>query len=79
MGNLTKIYRQVAPTDEEKIIDVEGDGSETGSGEPKETEKKNCKDLTALIGLELVVDYVKHGNNKDGKNDQNVKFCQNSS
>lgn len=75
MGNLTKIYKQVAP-EEEKIIDVEGDGPETTQNE--ESEKKDCKDLTALIGLELVVDYVKHGNNKDGKNDQNVKCCQNS-
>lgn len=72
MGNLTKIYKQVAP-DEEKIIDVEGDGPETSQTE--EGEKKDCKDLTALIGLELVVDYVKHGNNK---NDKSIKCCQNS-
>lgn len=76
MGNLTKIYKQVAP-EEEKIIDVEGDGPETTQSEV--SEKKDCKDLTALIGLELVVDYVKHGNNKDGQNDQNVnKCCHNS-
>ncbi|VVC36754.1 Hypothetical protein CINCED_3A011074 [Cinara cedri] len=72
MGNLTKIYKQVAP-EEEKIIDVEGDGPETTQSE--ENEKKDCKDLTALIGLELVVDYVKHGNNKGGQNDQHVNKC----
>lgn len=72
MGNLTKIYKNVAP-EEEKIIDVEGDGPETSPAE--ESEKKDCKDLTALIGLELVVDYVKHGNNKSGPN---VKCCQNT-
>lgn len=75
MGNLTKIYKQVAP-DEERIIDVEGDdGPETCGGQTEENEKKDCKDLTALIGLELVVDYVKHGNNKNGQND--IKCCQN--
>lgn len=86
MGHLTQIYRQVVPpassaTDEEKIIDVEGndDGPETNKAGPDEqqTEKKDCKDLTALIGLELVVDYVKHGNGKDGRNEPNVKCCRN--
>jgi len=75
MGNLTKIYRHVAP-EEERIIDVEGDGPETAAAET--SDKKDCKDLTALIGLELVVDYVKHGNNKNGQNEQSVKCCQNS-
>lgn len=83
MGNLTEIYRQVAPQpplDDEKIIDVEGDGPEASVGctRPEEGEKKDCKDLTALIGLELVVDYVKHGHGKGDPNEQTVKCCQNS-
>lgn len=77
MGNLTKIYKHVAP-DEERIIDVEGDDGPETSDQTEENDKKDCKDLTALIGLELVVDYVKHGSNKNGKNEQNVKCCQNS-
>lgn len=78
MGNLTEIYRQVAPPlplDDEKIIDVEGDGPEAPA---EEGEKKDCKDLTAVIGLELVVDYVKHGHGKGDPNEQTVKCCQNS-
>lgn len=85
MGNLTEIFRQAAPltpqpSDEEKIIvDVEGDGPEVSPGGPEEGEKKNCKDLTALIGLELVVDYVKHGGNKGDPNGLGAnKCCQNS-
>ncbi|XP_050428127.1 uncharacterized protein LOC126838064 [Adelges cooleyi] len=78
MGNLTKIYKQVTP-EEEKVIDVEGDEStETEISKPEEGEKKDCKDLTALIGLELVVDYVKHGKNKSEQNEQTVRCCQNS-
>lgn len=78
MGNLTKIYRHVAP-EEERIIDVEGDGPEVASAAAETaTEKKDCKDLTALIGLELVVDYVKHGNNKGGQSERSVKCCENS-
>lgn len=85
MGNLTEIFRQAAPltpqsSDEEKIIvDVEGDGPEVSPDRPEEGEKKNCKDLTALIGLELVVDYVKHGGNKGDPNGLGAnKCCQNS-
>ncbi|XP_050536041.1 uncharacterized protein LOC126902625 isoform X2 [Daktulosphaira vitifoliae] len=77
MENLTKIYKQVAP-EEENIIDVEGDES-TGleTSKTEKSDKKDCEDLTALIGLELVVDYVKHGTNKNESQKQKTKAFKN--
>nr|CAD7262048.1 unnamed protein product [Timema shepardi] len=55
LQNLSRIYQDVrAKQDKTEEADKEGDKQEEGEG------KARCKDLRALIGLELVVDYVKH-------------------
>ncbi|CAB3371205.1 Hypothetical predicted protein [Cloeon dipterum] len=71
LQNLKRIYKSVKIEDgEEEAVrtEVKDEELEEGRTSPKketpsegEGEKKGeCKDLPALIGLELVVDYVKH-------------------
>ncbi|KAJ8918098.1 hypothetical protein NQ315_011555 [Exocentrus adspersus] len=57
MGNINDIYRNVTGTNSRSEVDVfEGDGTRE---ETEEEREKRVKDLKALIGLELVVDYMK--------------------
>ncbi|XP_066992321.1 bromodomain-containing protein 4 [Anabrus simplex] len=55
LQNLSRIYQDVRGSrDQETASENGAEDSEGGEG------KSRCKDLRALIGLELVVDYVKH-------------------
>lgn len=68
MSNIGNIYKtmqnQVVPKFEaDEAIADQADSSKSEAGEVKETEEekqKRVKDLRALIGLELVVDYMNH-------------------
>lgn len=55
MSNINNIYKQI-DIDKEKSIKIESDVKE----ETEEEREKRVKDLRALIGLELVVDYMNH-------------------
>lgn len=59
MQNLTRIYQDVRKNQQRQTEDRDDDKSSSTEGQDGE-EKPRCKDLRALIGLELVVDYVKH-------------------
>ncbi|XP_059490352.1 uncharacterized protein LOC132205365 [Neocloeon triangulifer] len=80
LQNLKRIYKSVKIEDgeempeaaqergdEERESEVDSKSSKTETPEEEEGEKKGeCKDLPALIGLELVVDYVKKHEPKPG-------------
>lgn len=62
MSNLKNIYKPRDKTEENKTVEEEEEKAGGGGGEEEGKEGKDgkkCKDLRALIGLELVVDYVK--------------------
>lgn len=58
MHNLTRIYEDVRKNQQRHGEDQDDDKSSSTEGQDGE-DKPRCKDLRALIGLELVVDYVK--------------------
>lgn len=58
LQNLSRIYQDVKNSQDSK------------SDEELTAEEKKCKDLRALIGLELVVDYVKHEDHPGAKNNE---------
>ncbi|XP_023717523.1 protein shank [Cryptotermes secundus] len=58
MHNLTRIYQDVRKNQQRHGEDQDDDKSSSTEGQEGE-DKPRCKDLRALIGLELVVDYVK--------------------
>jgi hypothetical protein len=58
LQNLSRIYKDVRNRHQD-TCDQEDDKSSSTGGQDGE-DKPRCKDLRALIGLELVVDYVKH-------------------
>jgi hypothetical protein len=62
MQNLTRIYQDVRKSQQRQSEDTrDQDDEKSSSTEGQDGEDKpRCKDLRALIGLELVVDYVKH-------------------
>jgi hypothetical protein len=59
MQNLTRIYQDVRKNQQRHGEDQDDDKCSSTEGQDGE-DKPRCKDLRALIGLELVVDYVKH-------------------
>ncbi|PSN51380.1 hypothetical protein C0J52_04458 [Blattella germanica] len=62
LQNLSRIYQDVKKNQQQQgdeVRDQEDDKSSSTEGQEGD-EKPRCKDLRALIGLELVVDYVKH-------------------
>ncbi|XP_069678740.1 WAS/WASL-interacting protein family member 1-like [Periplaneta americana] len=68
LQNLTRIYQDVRRSQQQQQQQQsppqqsdDGDDDKASSSEGQDGEDKpRCKDLRALIGLELVVDYVKH-------------------
>lgn len=59
LQNLTRIYEDVRKSQQRHSEDHDDEKSSSTEGQEGE-DKPRCKDLRALIGLELVVDYVKH-------------------
>ena len=59
LQNLTRIYQDVRKSQQRHGEDQDDENSSSKEGQDGE-DKPRCKDLRALIGLELVVDYVKH-------------------
>lgn len=64
LQNLSRIYQDVRSraNSAPEGRDVEASTASSEGGEEDGNGKPPCKDLRALIGLELVVDYVKHEN-----------------
>jgi hypothetical protein len=58
MGNISSIYRSVS--EESQNVKSEEVGESANDNETEEEKQKRVKDLRALIGLELVVDYMNH-------------------
>lgn len=59
LQNLARIYEDVRKSQQRHNEDQDDEKSSSTEGQEGE-DKPRCKDLRALIGLELVVDYVKH-------------------
>lgn len=67
MRNISRMYKDLhASTCKSEPIDVSDSSKETCKDDDKELtdEEKRVRDLRALIGLELVVDYMKHSKPK---------------
>ncbi|KAI4457741.1 hypothetical protein MML48_7g00001753 [Holotrichia oblita] len=67
MRNISRMYKDLhASTCKSEPIDVSESSKETCKDDEKELtdEEKRVRDLRALIGLELVVDYMKHSKPK---------------
>ncbi|RZC36018.1 hypothetical protein BDFB_007860 [Asbolus verrucosus] len=63
MNNITSIYKSVAELSQQSIkseTSSESAASNENDNETEEQKEKRVKDLRALIGLELVVDYMNH-------------------
>ncbi|KAJ8883704.1 hypothetical protein PR048_015558 [Dryococelus australis] len=64
LRNLSRIYQELRggrqDGDDCRTAAVEKEGDQQAEEPDQEQGKARCKDLRALIGLELVVDYVKH-------------------
>lgn len=58
LQNLSRIYKDVRKSLQDTCEQDDDKSSSTGGQDGED--KPRCKDLRALIGLELVVDYVKH-------------------
>lgn len=58
LQNLSRIYKDVRKSHQDTCEQDDDKSSSTGGQDGED--KPRCKDLRALIGLELVVDYVKH-------------------
>ncbi|XP_022911426.1 uncharacterized protein [Onthophagus taurus] len=63
--NIRKIYDEVKSKEEENKVESKVEVEETNDEEEKE--KKRVNDLRALIGLELVVDYMEHSKPNENK------------
>jgi hypothetical protein len=62
LHNLPRIYEELQKQkpDPDTSTEEEKENKEEEEKEEEKKEERQCKDLPALIGLELVVDYVKH-------------------